>query len=170
MGTEGGALGHRSSIVWTERNADVPALLGGGPEEALWEVERRFGDDPALVCGFAFYKDRSVCILGHQKGRTTKERIFRNFGQPNPEGYRKATRIFELADRFGLPVLSLTLQEYVNANLAAILYLVAGILFILALRGLSSPASSRSTSSVRPRRLRSLPVFNPAKWRIITGK
>lgn len=69
--------------------------------------DRRFGDDPALVCGFAFYKDRSVCILGHQKGRTTKERIFRNFGQPNPEGYRKALRIMRLAEKFRCPIITL---------------------------------------------------------------
>jgi len=69
--------------------------------------DRRFGDDPAIVCGFAFYKDRSVAIVGHQKGRSTKERIFRNFGQPNPEGYRKALRVMHLAEKFGCPVISL---------------------------------------------------------------
>jgi acetyl-CoA carboxylase carboxyl transferase subunit alpha len=69
--------------------------------------DRRFGDDPAMVCGFAFYKDRSVCILGHQKGRTTKERIFRNFGQPNPEGYRKSLRIMRLAEKFSCPIITL---------------------------------------------------------------
>jgi acetyl-CoA carboxylase carboxyl transferase subunit alpha len=68
--------------------------------------DRRFGDDPAIVCGFAFYKDRSVGIVGHQKGRTTKERIYRNFGQPNPEGYRKALRVMHLAEKFGCPVIS----------------------------------------------------------------
>jgi len=69
--------------------------------------DRRFGDDPAMVCGFAFYKERSVCIVGHQKGRSTKERIFRNFGQPNPEGYRKALRIMRLAEKFGCPIVTL---------------------------------------------------------------
>ncbi|OGD29540.1 MAG: acetyl-CoA carboxylase carboxyltransferase subunit alpha [Candidatus Aminicenantes bacterium RBG_13_63_10] len=69
--------------------------------------DRRFGDDPAMVSGFAFYKERSVCIVGHQKGRTTKERIARNFGQPNPEGYRKALRIMRLAEKFGCPIISL---------------------------------------------------------------
>ena len=69
--------------------------------------DRRFGDDPAIVCGFAFYKDRSVGIIGHQKGRTTKERIYRNFGQPNPEGYRKALRVMRLAEKFGCPIITL---------------------------------------------------------------
>jgi acetyl-CoA carboxylase carboxyl transferase subunit alpha len=69
--------------------------------------DRRYGDDPAIVCGFAFYKDRSVGIVGHQKGRTTKDRIYRNFGQPNPEGYRKALRVMRLAEKFGCPIISL---------------------------------------------------------------
>jgi acetyl-CoA carboxylase carboxyl transferase subunit alpha len=66
--------------------------------------DRRFGDDPAIVGGLARYKGRSVVVVGHQKGRTTKEKVTRNFGQANPEGNRKAMRLFELADRFGLPV------------------------------------------------------------------
>jgi len=69
--------------------------------------DRRFGDDPAIICGFAFYKDRSVAIIGHQKGRTTKERIYRNFGQPNPEGYRKALRVMHLAEKFSCPIITL---------------------------------------------------------------
>jgi len=68
--------------------------------------DRGFADDPAIVCGLARFRGRSVCIVGHQKGRGTKERIRRNFGQPRPEGYRKALRIMRLAERFGLPVLS----------------------------------------------------------------
>jgi acetyl-CoA carboxylase carboxyl transferase subunit alpha len=59
--------------------------------------DRRFADDPALVAGFAFYKGRTVAVIGQQKGRTTRERLDRNFGQMNPEGYRKALRIFKLA-------------------------------------------------------------------------
>jgi acetyl-CoA carboxylase carboxyl transferase subunit alpha len=69
--------------------------------------DRRAGDDPALVCGFGFYRGRSVAIIGHQKGRTTRERIARNFGQPTPEGYRKALRIMKLAEKFGYPVVTL---------------------------------------------------------------
>ncbi len=69
--------------------------------------DRRAGDDPALVTGFGFYRNRSVAIIGHQKGRTTRERIARNFGQPVPEGYRKALRIMKLAEKFGFPVITL---------------------------------------------------------------
>ncbi|MGO8999353.1 MAG: acetyl-CoA carboxylase carboxyltransferase subunit alpha [Polyangiaceae bacterium] len=68
--------------------------------------DRRFGDDPAIVGGLARYKGRSVVVVGHQKGRTTKEKVTRNFGQAQPEGNRKASRLFELADRFGLPILT----------------------------------------------------------------
>jgi len=69
--------------------------------------DRRAGDDPALVTGFGFYRGRSVAIIGHQKGRTTRERIARNFGQPVPEGYRKALRIMKLAEKFGFSVITL---------------------------------------------------------------
>jgi acetyl-CoA carboxylase carboxyl transferase subunit alpha len=69
--------------------------------------DRRFADDPALVTGFAFYKGRTVAVLGQQKGRTTRERLDRNFGQMNPEGYRKAHRIFKTAEKFGHPIVCL---------------------------------------------------------------
>jgi len=68
--------------------------------------DRRYGDDPALVCGFALYRERPVCVVGHQKGRDTKQKIHRNFGMPKPEGYRKAMRVMELAAKFGRPILS----------------------------------------------------------------
>ena len=68
--------------------------------------DRRFKDDPSIVAGLATYHGRSVMVLGHQKGRDTKENVRRNFGMPNPEGYRKALRLYELADRFGLPVIT----------------------------------------------------------------
>ena len=68
--------------------------------------DRRFADDPALVCGFAFYNDRPVCVVGHQKGRDTKQKIYRNFGMPKPEGYRKALRVMQIAAKFGRPILS----------------------------------------------------------------
>jgi acetyl-CoA carboxylase carboxyl transferase subunit alpha len=68
--------------------------------------DRRFGDDPALVTGFARYKDRAVAVIGHQKGRDTKQKIYRNFGMPKPEGYRKALRVMRLAAKFGRPVIS----------------------------------------------------------------
>src|ERR1700684_3028332 len=66
--------------------------------------DRRFGDDPAIVGGLARYRGRSVVVVGHQKGRSTKEKVTRNFGQAQPEGNRKASRLFETADRFGLPI------------------------------------------------------------------
>ena len=68
--------------------------------------DRRYGDDPALVCGFALYKDRPVAVVGHQKGRDTKQKIYRNFGMPKPEGYRKALRVMQTAAKFGRPVIS----------------------------------------------------------------
>ncbi len=69
--------------------------------------DRRAGDDPALVAGFGFYHGRTAAFIGHQKGRTTRERLARNFGQPNPEGYRKALRVMKLAEKFGFPVITL---------------------------------------------------------------
>jgi len=69
--------------------------------------DRGFGDDPAIVCGFALYHDRPVCVIGHQKGRDTKQKIHRNFGMPKPEGYRKAMRVMELAAKFRRPILTL---------------------------------------------------------------
>jgi acetyl-CoA carboxylase carboxyl transferase subunit alpha len=68
--------------------------------------DRAFADDAAIVAGLARFRGRSVAVIGHQKGRGTKERISRNFGQPRPDGYRKALRIMQLAERFGLPVLT----------------------------------------------------------------
>jgi acetyl-CoA carboxylase carboxyl transferase subunit alpha len=69
--------------------------------------DRRYADDPALVCGFALYRDRPVCVIGHQKGRDTKQKIYRNFGMPKPEGYRKAMRVMGLAAKFSRPILAL---------------------------------------------------------------
>jgi acetyl-CoA carboxylase carboxyl transferase subunit alpha len=66
--------------------------------------DRRFGEDPAIVSGFARFDGKPVLVVGHQKGRTTKENMVRNFGMPRPEGYRKALRLMELAERFGRPV------------------------------------------------------------------
>jgi len=68
--------------------------------------DRRFKDDPSIVAGLATFNGRSVMVMGHQKGRTTKENVRRNFGMPNPEGYRKALRLYALAERFGLPVIT----------------------------------------------------------------
>jgi acetyl-CoA carboxylase carboxyl transferase subunit alpha len=68
--------------------------------------DRNFADDPALVSGFALHKGRPVAVLGHQKGRDTKQKIYRNFGMPKPEGYRKALRIMGMAEKFGRPIIA----------------------------------------------------------------
>ena len=66
--------------------------------------DRNFRDDPALVCGFARFEGEPCAVIGHQKGRDTKEKVYRNFGMPNPEGYRKALRVMKMAEQFGLPI------------------------------------------------------------------
>src|SRR6202047_2796371 len=68
--------------------------------------DRAFGDDPAIVGGFARFHGRPVLVVGHQKGRDTKQRVARNFGQAKPEGYRKALRLMKLAAKFGRPILT----------------------------------------------------------------
>src|SRR5579862_126468 len=69
--------------------------------------DRSFRDDKAIIGGFAKLGDDSVMVIGHQKGRDTKGNIYRNFGMPNPEGYRKALRLMKLAAKFGKPVVTL---------------------------------------------------------------
>ena len=66
--------------------------------------DRAYGDDKAIVAGLAKFPGRAVAVIGHQKGRDTKQRLLRNFGQPKPEGYRKALRVMQLAAKFGKPV------------------------------------------------------------------
>src|SRR5437867_4662569 len=66
--------------------------------------DRKFGDDPAIVAGFARFHGHPCAVVGHQKGRNTKEKIFRNFGQPRPEAFRKALRVMKLAEKFKLPI------------------------------------------------------------------
>lgn len=68
--------------------------------------DRRFGDDGAMVGGFARFNGQSVMIVGHQKGRDTKQKLHRNFGMTNPEGYRKAFRLMQLAAKFNLPIIT----------------------------------------------------------------
>src|SRR5919197_1640941 len=68
--------------------------------------DRLFRDDPAIVGGLARFEGRSVVVMGHQKGRDTREKIARNFGMPHPEGYRKALRLMQLAEKFGKPVIT----------------------------------------------------------------
>src|SRR6266852_1005815 len=69
--------------------------------------DRKFGDDDAIQGGFARFRGESVCVIGHEKGSTTESRIKHNFGMARPEGYRKAVRLMELADRFDIPVIAL---------------------------------------------------------------
>jgi acetyl-CoA carboxylase carboxyl transferase subunit alpha len=69
--------------------------------------DRVFGDDPAIFCGMARYHGQEVMVLGNHKGRDTKQRVHRNFGQANPEGYRKALRAMKMAEKFGRPILTL---------------------------------------------------------------
>ncbi|MGA7616587.1 MAG: acetyl-CoA carboxylase carboxyltransferase subunit alpha [Thermoanaerobaculia bacterium] len=66
--------------------------------------DRNFGDDPAIICGFATFNGQPCAVIGHQKGRDTKEKIYRNFGMPRPEGYRKALRVMKLAEKFRRPI------------------------------------------------------------------
>jgi len=69
--------------------------------------DRKFGDDPAIVGGFGRFRGESVCIVGHEKGSDTESRLKHNFGMARPEGYRKAVRLMDMADRFSIPVISL---------------------------------------------------------------
>lgn len=69
--------------------------------------DRAYADDPAIVCGLARLDGQPMVVIGHQKGRDTKEKIYRNFGMPRPEGYRKALRVMKMAERFKLPVICL---------------------------------------------------------------
>ncbi len=98
-------------IVQIARHPQRPYTLDylGALTEDFMEIhgDRRSEDDPAIVAGLSFYRGRSVAFIGHQKGRTTRQRIARNFGQPNPEGYRKALRVMKMAEKFGLPIVTL---------------------------------------------------------------
>ncbi len=66
--------------------------------------DKRFAEDPAIVCGLARFHGLPVVVVGHQKGRDTKQRSYRNFGMPKPEGYRKALRVMKLGEKFGRPI------------------------------------------------------------------
>src|SRR5205814_6891726 len=69
--------------------------------------DRKFGDDEALIGGFGRFRGESICVIGQEKGASTEGRLKHNFGMARPEGYRKAARLMEMADRFNIPVLSL---------------------------------------------------------------
>ncbi|MCU0493113.1 MAG: acetyl-CoA carboxylase carboxyltransferase subunit alpha [Chloroflexaceae bacterium] len=78
--------------------------------------DRRYGDDPAIVAGLASFQGQTVMVIGHQKGRDTRENVRRNFGMPHPEGYRKALRLFQQAEKFGFPVICFIDTPGANPN------------------------------------------------------
>ncbi len=100
----------RSQICQLSRHPNRPYVLDYIPlifdEFQEMRGDRALSDDGAIVSGIARFRGRSVIIVGHQKGRDTKEKLKRNFGMPRPEGYRKALRLFKLAERFEMPVLT----------------------------------------------------------------
>jgi acetyl-CoA carboxylase carboxyl transferase subunit alpha len=81
--------------------------------------DRRFADDPAMVCGMARFHGEEVLLVGTQKGRDTKQKVFRNFGLPNPEGYRKALRAMRIAEKFSRPILTFVDVTGANPGLGA---------------------------------------------------
>ncbi|GAB5465066.1 MAG: acetyl-CoA carboxylase carboxyltransferase subunit alpha [Candidatus Kapaibacteriales bacterium] len=85
--------------------SDYIANIFDGFEEL--HGDRAFKDDPAIVGGFAQFKGKDVMVIGHQKGRDTKSNLYRNFGMPNPDGYRKARRLMEMAEKFNKPIITL---------------------------------------------------------------
>jgi len=103
---------HREAWVKTElaRHPQRPYLLDYVEKmfSDFSEIhgDRRFSDDPAMVCGMARFHGEEVLVLGTQKGRDTKQKVYRNFGMPNPDGYRKALRAMKIAEKFGRPILT----------------------------------------------------------------
>jgi len=97
--------------VQLARHADRPYTLDyiGMITKDFLELhgDRHYRDDRAIVAGLAHIEDRKVMLIGHQKGRDTKSNVYRNFGMPNPEGYRKALRLMKLAEKFRIPVVTL---------------------------------------------------------------
>jgi acetyl-CoA carboxylase carboxyl transferase subunit alpha len=83
---------------------DYASLMFDGFDEV--HGDRRFGDDHAMVCGMANFRGQPVLVVGQQKGRDVKQRVYRNFGQSSPEGYRKALRAMHMAEKFGHPILT----------------------------------------------------------------
>jgi acetyl-CoA carboxylase carboxyl transferase subunit alpha len=83
---------------------DYVSLMFDGFDEI--HGDRRFGDDHAMICGMAIFRGQPVLVVGQQKGRDVKQRVFRNFGQSSPEGYRKALRAMRMAEKFGHPILT----------------------------------------------------------------
>lgn len=115
------STGETATVAQVEKTAFERVQLARHPDrpytldfvERLFEDfveihgDRRFADDPAVVCGSARFHGLPVVVVGHQKGRDTKQRSYRNFGMPKPEGYRKALRAMMLAEKFGRPIFTL---------------------------------------------------------------
>jgi acetyl-CoA carboxylase carboxyl transferase subunit alpha len=105
-------MAHREAWVKTElaRHPQRPYLLDYAERifTDFSEIhgDRRFSDDPAMVCGMARFHGEEVLLVGTQKGRDTKQKVYRNFGMPNPDGYRKALRAMKIAEKFGRPILT----------------------------------------------------------------
>jgi acetyl-CoA carboxylase carboxyl transferase subunit alpha len=105
---------HQQSGAWARtelaRHSDRPYTLDYVEriftEWTELHGDRNFGDDPAMICGIARFNGEEVMVIGHQKGRDIKSRVYRNFGQPNPEGYRKALRFMQMAQKFKRPLLT----------------------------------------------------------------
>jgi acetyl-CoA carboxylase carboxyl transferase subunit alpha len=103
---------HQQSGAWARtelaRHSDRPYTLDYVEriftEWTELHGDRNFGDDPAMICGIARFNGEEVMVIGHQKGRDIKSRVYRNFGQPNPEGYRKALRFMQMAQKFKRPL------------------------------------------------------------------
>jgi len=92
---------------WPTRPHCLDYVAGLMTEFTPLAGDRKFGDDEAILGGFGRFRGDSVCIIGHEKGSTTEDRLKHNFGMARPEGYRKAARLMEMADRFDIPILSL---------------------------------------------------------------
>ncbi len=92
---------------WPQRPHCLDYINGLITDFEPFSGDRKFGNDEAIVGGFGRFRGDSICILGHEKGSTTESRLKHNFGMARPEGYRKAVRLMEMADRFDIPVLSL---------------------------------------------------------------
>jgi acetyl-CoA carboxylase carboxyl transferase subunit alpha len=120
-----GEISHRAAWIKTElaRHPQRPYLLDY-VEKIFTDFseihgDRRFSDDPAMVCGIARFHGEEVLLVGTQKGRDTKQKVYRNFGLPNPEGYRKALRAMKIAEKFGRPILTFIDVTGANPGLGA---------------------------------------------------
>jgi acetyl-CoA carboxylase carboxyl transferase subunit alpha len=92
---------------WPQRPHCLDYINGLITEFVPFAGDRKYGDDEAIVGGFGRFRGESICVIGHEKGSTTESRLKHNFGMARPEGYRKAVRLMDMADRFDIPVLAL---------------------------------------------------------------